>query len=244
MQAHRTTQRLFIIVSALIAAVPGIGRAQANRVEQVRTADGLVLDFPPDGVWRVKARRVAERRAMLLSQGRFAELNAAPRAPLVDINPPNVSGTLYMPTILIAFKDSDTTSLFKRQQYDSILYRPGLMPYPNRPYSLRTFYEEMSNGLFRVKGLRTSADSATGTFGWAVVDTTKAYYLEPTGCENDELSCNEGRTRAWELFTQAIAKVDGSVDFRQFDNDGPDGAPNSGDDDGKVDVVQFVQPVR
>jgi M6 family metalloprotease-like protein len=242
MRALRTNQVSFLIVSALLVGVPGFGAAQANRVEQVRTADGLLLDFPRDGVWRVKARRVAERRAMLLSQGRFAELNAAPRAPTADITPPNVSGTLYMPTILLAFKDSDTTTFFKATKYDSVLYGTGMSILPGRPYSLRTFYEEMSNGVFSVQGRQATPTS--GTFGWAMADSNKVYYLDPPDCPSDELSCAQGRTRARELFTQAISRVDGAVDFGLFDNDGPDGIPNSGDDDGKVDVIQFVQPVR
>ena len=35
--------------------------------------------------------------------------------------------------------------------------------------------------------------------------------------------------------TQAVAASDAAIDFRQYDNDGPDGVPNSGDDDGLVD---------
>src|SRR5207249_219724 len=37
----------------------------------------------------------------------------------------------------------------------------------------------------------------------------------------------------------ALDKVDGDIDFGQFDNDGPDGIPNSGDDDGYVDLAMF-----
>ena len=39
---------------------------------------------------------------------------------------------------------------------------------------------------------------------------------------------------------EAIAAVDQSLDLGQFDNDGPDGVPNSGDDDGTVDSVFFL----
>jgi len=38
---------------------------------------------------------------------------------------------------------------------------------------------------------------------------------------------------------EAVAAVDGGFDFGLFDNDGPDGVPNSGDDDGFVDAVAF-----
>jgi M6 family metalloprotease-like protein len=39
-----------------------------------------------------------------------------------------------------------------------------------------------------------------------------------------------------------VAAADASVDFRLFDNDGPDGTPNSGDDDGYVDAVGIIYP--
>jgi M6 family metalloprotease-like protein len=39
----------------------------------------------------------------------------------------------------------------------------------------------------------------------------------------------------WDHAVLALQALDGQVDFGQFDNDGPDGIPNSGDDDGVVD---------
>jgi len=51
----------------------------------------------------------------------------------------------------------------------------------------------------------------------------------------------------WQMqkgFRQALAKVDGAIDFRQFDNDGPDLIPNSGDDDGYVDMIMFAYPTK
>ena len=38
---------------------------------------------------------------------------------------------------------------------------------------------------------------------------------------------------------EALEAVDELIDFREFDNDGPDGVPDSGDDDGVVDAVAF-----
>lgn len=45
----------------------------------------------------------------------------------------------------------------------------------------------------------------------------------------------EGVTREHDYVIQALRAVDASVDFGDFDNDGPDNRPNSGDDDGIVD---------
>ena len=232
---------LLFVVLALFAGVPEIASAQARRWEQLYTADGVRLDFAPDGVWRVKARRVAEERARLLSQGRFAELNrgAQARAPQGDFTPPSVSGTLFVPSILIAFKDEpDTTLLSRATRYDSVLYgtdTEGTL-YPGRPYSLRNFYEEMSNGLLSVQGQ---------AFGWAVADSNQAYYLEACGSGADPFGCDSGRVRAGRLFRQALSRVDAAVDFRLFDNSGANDIPGDGDagEDGVVDVVQFIMPV-
>src|SRR2546425_13263502 len=45
-------------------------------------------------------------------------------------------------------------------------------------------------------------------------------------------------------FRQALARVDNQVDFGRFDNDGPDGIPNSSDDDGYVDMIMFAHATR
>jgi M6 family metalloprotease-like protein len=41
------------------------------------------------------------------------------------------------------------------------------------------------------------------------------------------------------FLVDAIARLDATVDFGRYDSDGPDGIPNSGDDDGYVDVTVF-----
>lgn len=42
------------------------------------------------------------------------------------------------------------------------------------------------------------------------------------------------------LLEDAVRANDGAIDFGRYDNDGPDGRPNSGDDDGVVDAVFLV----
>jgi len=46
-------------------------------------------------------------------------------------------------------------------------------------------------------------------------------------------------SRTGEYLFEIMAAVDEGFDFGAFDNDGPDGIPNSGDDDGFVDAVAF-----
>jgi M6 family metalloprotease-like protein len=55
--------------------------------------------------------------------------------------------------------------------------------------------------------------------------------------------CPHGGVRLGELLLEGLRQTDdGSVDWGGFDNDGADGLPNSGDDDGVVDFVLFLQP--
>lgn len=42
------------------------------------------------------------------------------------------------------------------------------------------------------------------------------------------------------LAEQIILKLNAEIDFSRFDNDGPDGIPNSGDDDGFVDALMLI----
>jgi M6 family metalloprotease-like protein len=44
----------------------------------------------------------------------------------------------------------------------------------------------------------------------------------------------------WGLVAHTVGLADGEVDFSAYDNDGPDGVPNSGDDDGFVDALIVV----
>ena len=89
--------------------------------------------------------------------------------------------------------------------------------------TLTEFYEETSGGRLTVTGLAlpwvrttlTMAEVVGGSYGLG------------------------GDARTGEYLFQTVGGADPSVDFGQFDNDGPDGVPNSGDDDGTVDGVAF-----
>ncbi len=224
--------RICVLAAALAfgAAVPAVAQQPQN--ERLVTADGVRLDFPPNGVWRARARRVAAQRALLRSQGRLAALNAPAMGGAAQASAAAVAGDLFAPAILIGYADTDTSALPKPALYDSIFYTTT--PLTGRPYTQRTLYEEMSNGLLHVRGR---------AYGWLLGPNAQTYYLDACGASANALDCFTGRNRMWQLFTGALAALDDSVDFGQYDNDGPDGVPNSGDDDGVVDVVQFVQPV-
>jgi M6 family metalloprotease-like protein len=75
----------------------------------------------------------------------------------------------------------------------------------------------------------------TGTvFSWAKVSKNASYYYG---------TCNgvgTGCSYTGEFIKEVLDLKDASVDFAQYDNDGSDGVPNSGDDDGFVDAAVFV----
>ena len=56
----KTHSRRALVCAGLLAGVLTPAVAQQPQNERLITADGVRLDYPPNGVWRVRARRVAE----------------------------------------------------------------------------------------------------------------------------------------------------------------------------------------
>ncbi len=91
---------------------------------------------------------------------------------------------------------------------------------PAVPGSFSHFYNEMSGGRIQVEGgvLPRRYNSA---------NSAEAYVAEEAGAL--------GKYGLFNL--EILRQADADSDFGAFDNDGPDGRPNSGDDDGYVDIV-------
>ncbi|MDG2423500.1 MAG: hypothetical protein P8M22_05930 [Phycisphaerales bacterium] len=91
--------------------------------------------------------------------------------------------------------------------------------------SLRSYYLEMSNGVFEI---------IPEIYIVEALPNTDLYYENESrgwGAESREL-----------LLSDLIPMLDGQIDFGRYDNDGPDGIPNSGDDDGRVDSMMLFTP--
>jgi M6 family metalloprotease-like protein len=211
----------------LLVAVAG-AQAQGSRPQQpVRGWELPWLDISPNGGWRVRARAVAANRARLLRQRNFSALNA----PVVTgaVSATSVTGTLRVPVIMFLYKDSPAASNFPNSsQYDTTLF--GSPPPNGKPYSLRTFYEQMSNGLFSIEG---------NSAGWVRLDSNEvAYTGTPGTCSGNPFgttNCNGlfsgvAQARMQNGLREALSKVDAQVDFSQYDENG----------DGVVDAVLFV----
>ena len=94
---------------------------------------------------------------------------------------------------------------------------------PDLPGSFSHFYDTMSFGQLRVRGEVAPR--------WYESEHEAAFYLadDPT---------KPGRFGGFSL--EILQRADADIDFSGFDSDGPDGIPNSGDDDGVVDAVFIV----
>jgi len=240
---------------AAVLFFPSAGAAQ-DRLHPRWEIPGF--DFRRDGAWRAKGRRVAVERSQLLRASSFEALNvpmAAVRAGALGPGPTTataVSGSMAIPAVFFTYPADCPLPLlpcdrqgaappFSMSQYDAVLF--GAAPPSGAPYSFRSFYSEMSNGLLTVQGQ---------SIGWVTLDRPETAYTgrptctgNPYGTTNcNGLFSNAAMNRLHDGLRLALARVDGQVNFGQFDNDGSDGNPNSGDDDGYVDVVLFAHPTR
>ncbi|MBC8376811.1 MAG: M6 family metalloprotease domain-containing protein [FCB group bacterium] len=120
------------------------------------------------------------------------------------------------PVILGSYSDYDDNgsdvTMLQRELFDG--------PWPS--VTMAEHYEEMSYGQFHLSGTVN---------GWYELSENGHHY---GGVDN-----------GWDggvgdFLTESLNLSDIEIDFTQYDNDGDDGIPNSGDDDGMVDVVFFV----
>ncbi|HTK56096.1 MAG TPA: immune inhibitor A domain-containing protein, partial [Gemmatimonadales bacterium] len=194
------------------------------------------IDISPNGGWRVKARKVQTARHAALARGDLRTLNAPGFAMAVQ-------GELSMPVVFLAYGDTTVTPgvtavIGDTGQFRSVFFsaNPTGEAVP-RPYSLKTYYEQLSNGGLTIDG---------ALFGW--INTGKTYASVGQNCAG--VFCTSiltVRANFGQFLKAALDSLNGvngatQVNWGLFDNDGPDGNPNSGDDDGVVDFVTFVHP--
>jgi len=141
------------------------------------------------------------------------------RAPMV--------GSFRFPLILGLFSDSpEPQSIYSREAVQQEFF-DGPQANPSARGTVPQFYSDLSGGLVDLSGV---------TYDWK--RTTLTRYSVTAGSSGLGADARTG-----EFIVQVLQGVDdGSVDWGQFDNDGPDGVPNSGDDDGYVDVLVVVHP--
>jgi len=131
----------------------------------------------------------------------------------------DIIGVGSMAVVLIDFPDrlADTTQ-HPASEYDSMIFSEATYP----TGSLNDFYIENSYGLFSVDG---------NVAGWHTTSDSYSNYDD----NNYGLSGGGG-----DVAEAAAQLADPYVNYALFDNDGPDGVPNSGDDDGFVDAFTVI----
>ncbi len=128
-----------------------------------------------------------------------------------------VSGQLPIVVLPVLHADSPEPS-YQPADIDRVFFSG---PYANG--TLAEFYNEISGGRLQIVG---------EVVAWVRTSLTRAQVV------GSEWGLGED-ARTGEFFAEALALADPTTDFRMFDSDGPDGIPNSGDDDGVVDAVAF-----
>src|SRR2546430_2425759 len=178
---------------------------------------------------------VRRYRAALLSQRAFSTLNAPIAAGVPQASPLAVSGVLRVPVVRFDYQNirAPTTSPFSNADYDQVLF--ATVPPFGRPYTYHSFYDEMSNHLLDIEGQ---------TFGPATLTGNEVTYTSGTSatCQASNpfksQNCNglfsqSAVTAMQQGLTEALRKLDATIDFTQFTFD-----PNTG----VVSLVLFIQP--
>lgn len=165
--------------------------------------------------WLAKMARVRTRRSELKAEGRLDGMDPEEAAE----EGAALAGTLRVPVIAIRY--SDVRAPFPNTVLAERLFGPAR----GDTVSYSSYWSEVSNGLLEVTGVVTP---------WLRLPHSARHYLpaEQHGW---------GRYgRISEVINHALELADKHLDFGRFDNDGPDGEPNSGDDDGFADFVAIV----
>ncbi len=163
--------------------------------------------------WRARAAAVRARRTEIA-----ATLGGTYTASQLAQQGAAITGV--MPVAVIPVLYSDRSPVHELSEYQERLFGGG-----SGAVSVSELYSEMSGGVFTFSG---------EVLPWVTLSRPASDY-EPSG-EDDRY----GNVAAF--LHDALVVADDLVDFGQFDSDGPDGIPNSGDDDGVVDVAAFIYP--
>ena len=188
------------------------------------TALAAAMPLRPDIVEKLRAEgRLAEERSVMEQALRLG-VNSIPDNEVyrLEADAPLVLTTRAAIVILADFSDNvaDTVN-YPAAHYNDMLFTVGTYV----TGSLRDYYLENSYGNFDVPGLAT---------GWYRMPQTYAYYVD------GQRGFGTYPRSAKKLVEDAVLAADPYVDFSQYDNDGPDGVPHSGDDDGYVDALFVV----
>ncbi len=215
--------RRFVPLVALASLAVGPTVAHAQDVELLARHYGTPI---PEGYYRTLAAhpdafrfqrgRATRLRLQLPVARQIAGVTGGPAATLGAREGP-VVGTFRIPVVLGLFSDTPTPPPFGPDTVETAYFGSG-------PGTVTAYYGEVSGGKVTLTG---------DVMGWVRSDVSQA---QATGTQSG-LEVNTAGT----FIVNVLSKIQG-VDWGQYDNDGPDGIPNSGDDDGYVDALAVLHP--
>jgi M6 family metalloprotease-like protein len=192
-------------------------QAWFDRVAEDKTA------FQFQKAWIQKAERIKKQRMEYFENHPGPEGLSMASLPDAVRQQISVAGTVRVPMIAIKYANTGADPFPISQVQDQYFDGPT-----TSDGTVTDFYAEMSYGAVNLTG---------DVYGWVTGSQIDTFYEGGGGCNG---LCGTAGTGL--LIQEALVGVDGSVDFGQYDNDGPDGLPNSGDDDGFVDFIAIVHP--
>lgn len=217
---------LLLMLTGLLVAPPAVAGAGEAPPQTVTVGTpGLAAEYQPgphlmpahpDLLSRLGRQEVARLHA----RHNPARLEADLRELGIKSGTAKVSGTGTCMIIIWDFTDHPADQVnHPSSAYHDLIFSTGTYP----TGSMNDFYLENSYGSYGIGG---------SVVGWTTASNSYWSYANPDSSQD-----------AWTaraMITDAVAELDPSVDFSLYDNDGPDGIPDSGDDDGFVDAFFFV----
>lgn len=237
----------------LLATLLGVGMAWPCQGLMAQQApDGVRdpleprgMDFRAQGAWRKRTGEVRAQRAAMLRVGDVAGLNRGStmglRGPFAvqafGAFGPAVTGLYNVPVVPLAY--SDVPVPYPIADFQEVLF--GATPPAGRPYTLKTYYEELSRGRIEMQGTVFAPFTHDQTAAWVTDGCNGLTIPGRTSCTRNGSQNHMGQMLVAALTAMSTVFGQEAI-WNAFDNDGPDGLPNSGDDDGYVDFVTFLHP--
>ena len=205
-----------------------VGKSWLAQAMVARSVFGFLVLLAPASSSAQDIEATAHRKGITVPEAYYQRMQEDPtayefeRALFRRAGGASASGEVRIPVILGLFVDSDADPHITREMVDASLFKG-----PAERGTITESYLEMSRGALTVSG---------DVIGWVRTGLTMS---EVVG--SDSALGPDARVGEW--IVDMLNQADADVDFRQYDNDGPDGQPNSGDDDGYVDVitVEFLE---
>jgi M6 family metalloprotease-like protein len=210
---------LAVLATSLLVPAQGEGQSTAPRPRRVGR-EIVNWDFTPDGAFRKEANQIRASRRAALARRDLQFLNGPAGAAAV-------TGNYNLPVVLTEFADTIASgTMLDTAYFRRLMFATSMTPSDSLSYSLKTYYEEVSNTKITITG---------SVVGWVHTDKTEAFVGQGCNAIGVTSPCSFSLgSRLGAFFTATLDSLNGKVDWSQFDKDG----------NGVVDFVTFIHPSK